>query len=68
MNKEEVVLIKLDPKPAAIRLLDSLEPGDFEISHAMADFALLQLLRGIKLDDVADAFERARDRCGFQYA
>lgn len=49
--------------------LDALpEDGDQEISHGDADNILLQCLREAGLGEVADAWQRARDRVGFWYA
>ena len=42
--------------------------GDPEAAHGAADRALLSLLRGTDLGDVADAYEECRDAVGFWYA
>ena len=48
--------------------LDDLDIGDAEGSHFIADNLLIELIREIGMDSVADAFEQVRDRIGFWYA
>ena len=53
----------------AIELLDSLDDrGDIEADHGTADKALCDAIRDLGHGDLADAWERACDRCGFWYA
>ena len=56
-------------KKEAIDVLNNLnEAGDTEDSHMVADDVLCAALRNLGHADLADAWERARDRCGFWYA
>lgn len=51
-----------------VKELDALPGDDEEVEHGLADAILLRCLRSLGADDVATAFERARDRVGFWYA
>ena len=55
-------------KEEAIAVLDRLGSGDIEDDHLKADGALLDYLRANGAEDVAAAYERARDRLRFWYA
>jgi len=53
----------------AVRRLQSLSPaGDTELQHVMADAILCGVLRFLGHDEVADAFEVAKDEVVFWYA
>lgn len=53
----------------AIELLDSLAwEYDTQETHELADQVLVAVLRNAGLGEVADAFNRAQDRCEFWYA
>ncbi len=47
-----------------VAALDSLQPGDKEAAHGVADDLLLSAVP----EDVRSAYERARQRIGFWYA
>lgn len=51
-----------------LKAFASLPEGDPELAHDQADDLLLYALRCQGREDVAAAFERARDRIGFWYA
>ena len=56
-------------KDEAIKQLNAItEDGDKESDHGTADSVLLEYLRASGGQEVADAFERARERAGFWYA
>ena len=48
--------------------LDALGKGDPEAAHGHAEGLLMAYLRSWGHGDIADAYERARDRVGFYYA
>lgn len=52
----------------AVDELAHLDPGDPEAAHNRADDVLCMYLRATGSRAVAEAFERARERCGFWYA
>lgn len=53
----------------AINMLNSLDPkGDTELQHSEAEEILCGFLRDVGYEEVASAFEEARDRCDFWYA
>jgi hypothetical protein len=52
----------------AIKKLDALDAEDQESAHVEAEEIVLRLLRHHGFADVADAFERAKDRVRFWYA
>lgn len=66
-SKEQKVVKKTHPE-SAVELLDKLGRGDPEASHGDAEDIVLGVLRYAGHEAVADAFERARDRCDFWYA
>ena len=53
----------------AVQYLDALTAdGDTESDHCDADDILVELLKSIGYAQVAEAYERARERVGFWYA
>ncbi len=48
--------------------LNALTSADPESAHGEADDVVMEVLRLHNLSHVADAFERASERCGFWYA
>ncbi len=53
----------------AVKELDSLiEGGDEECQHCLADEYLCSALGNLGAPEIADAFRRAKGRCGFWYA
>lgn len=61
MTKEEIIW-------NAVQRLDSLEIGDPEQTHSSAEEILKDALRDLDVEEIAKAFHRAHDRCGFWYA
>jgi len=52
----------------AVRRLNELEPGDTEWLHIEADRIIIRYLQHHDANEVADAWEDARERLGFWYA
>jgi len=52
----------------AVYQLRALRPGDSEAAHGQAEDILLQYLAAIGAKQLANEFEKARDRIGFWYA
>jgi hypothetical protein len=58
-----------EKKRELILQFEAMEYGsDEEAAHGTADDLLIEFLREIGYEDVADAYEAARDRVGFWYA
>lgn len=56
-------------KQEAIAELNSMPAnGDEECLHCRADFVVCEVLRSVGCEEVAKAFEEARERVGFWYA
>jgi hypothetical protein len=51
-----------------LQALETMQAGDNEAVHYAADDLLLNFLRSEGYNDIAEAYERARDRVGFWYA
>jgi len=52
----------------AVRRLNELEPGDTEWLHIEADRIIIRYLQHHDANEVADAWEDARERLRFWYA
>ena len=51
-----------------IETLNQLDSRDKEDSHSDADYLLCEALHNNGLGEIAEAWERARERVGFWYA
>lgn len=64
-NKEAKEFSKSD----VIKQLNAMDrDGDNEIQHGNADYLLIKYLEFIGEYEVADAWKKAKKRCGFWYA
>lgn len=52
----------------AVMMLDRLDDSDPESAHGEAEDILMAFLKANEFPEVAEAFEKARDRVGFWYA
>jgi hypothetical protein len=52
----------------AVRCLNNMDAGDPDVSHGVADKIILERLEAMGESELVQAYNDARDRCGFWYA